>query len=154
MAIREIVKIGDPLLRKKSKEITEFNEKLSRLVDDMFETMYDAPGVGLAGVQIGMLRRIVVIDTGEPGEKLELINPVIKHTEGSQEFYEGCLSVPGKRGKTHRPTLVEVEAFNRKGEKQFIRGEGLLAVALCHEIDHLDGRMYVDIAEGELEDVD
>ena len=148
MAIRNILTLGEETLRKKSRPVTDFNEKLGALLDDMLETMHEANGVGLAAPQVGLLRRAVVIDIGEG--PIELVNPVIVETSGRQAFEEGCLSVPGKRGLTHRPERTVVEAQDRHGNPIRVEGEGRLSVALCHEIDHLDGKLYVDIVEGEL----
>lgn len=142
MAIRNIVKNGDDILRKVCRTQMTFDEKLSTILDDMIETMYDADGVGLAAPQIGMLRRYCVIDIGEG--VIELVNPVIEETEGIQEETEGCLSYPGEFGITRRPMKVTVRAQNRHGETIRVTGEGLLARALCHEIDHLDGIVYKD----------
>ena len=142
MAIRNIVKNGDDILRKVCRTQMTFDEKLATILDDMIETMYDADGVGLAAPQIGMLRRYCVIDIGEG--VIELVNPVIEETEGVQEEQEGCLSYPGEFGVTRRPMKVTVRAQNRKGETFRVTGEGLLARALCHEIDHLDGVIYKD----------
>lgn len=148
MAIRTILTLGEDTLRKISRPVTVFDKKLWNLLDDMVETMHDAMGVGLAAPQVGILRRVAVIDVGEG--PIELINPVVVETSGSQAFEEGCLSVPGKRGLTHRPTRTVVDAQDRFGNPIHIEGEELLAVALVHEIDHLDGKIYVDIVEGEL----
>lgn len=142
MAIRNIVKNGDDILRKVCRTQMTFDDKLATILDDMIETMYDADGVGLAAPQIGMLRRYCVIDIGDG--VIELVNPVIEETEGIQEEQEGCLSYPGEFGITRRPMKVTVRAQNRKGETFRITGEGLLARALCHEIDHLDGVIYKD----------
>ncbi len=142
MAIRNIVKNGDDILRKVCRTQMTFDEKLATILDDMIETMYDADGVGLAAPQIGMLRRFCVIDIGEG--VIELVNPVIEETEGVQEETEGCLSYPGEYGVTRRPMKVTVRAQNRHGETIRVTGEGLLARALCHEIDHLDGVIYKD----------
>lgn len=142
MAIRNIVKNGDDILRKVCRTQMTFDEKLATILDDMIETMYDADGVGLAAPQIGMLRRYCVIDIGEG--VIELVNPVIEETEGVQEETEGCLSYPGEYGVTRRPMKVTVRAQNRHGETIRVTGEGLLARALCHEIDHLDGIIYKD----------
>ena len=142
MAIRNIVKNGDDILRKVCRTQMTFDEKLATILDDMIETMYDADGVGLAAPQIGMLRRYCVIDIGEG--VIELVNPVIEETEGVQEETEGCLSYPGEFGVTRRPMKVTVRAQNRHGETIRVTGEGLLARALCHEIDHLDGVIYKD----------
>lgn len=142
MAIRNIVKNGDEILRKVCRTQMTFDEKLATTLDDMIETMYAADGVGLAAPQIGMLRRYCVIDIGEG--VIELVNPVIEETEGEQLEQEGCLSYPGEYGTTRRPMKVTVRAQNRKGETFRVTGEGLLARALCHEIDHLDGVIYKD----------
>ena len=149
MAIRNIVKKGDDVLRKTSREVTEINDRIITLLDDMYETMLDDNGVGLAAVQVGILRRVVVIDIGEG--KIELINPKIIKTEGEQREIEGCLSCPGESGYTIRPMKVTVEALNRKGEKFTVSGEGLLARAFCHELDHLDGILFIDKAVEMLE---
>ena len=142
MAIRNIVKNGDEILRKVCRTQMTFDEKLATTLDDMIETMYAADGVGLAAPQIGMLRRYCVIDIGDG--VIELVNPVIEETEGEQLEQEGCLSYPGEYGTTRRPMKVTVRAQNRKGETFRVTGEGLLARALCHEIDHLDGIIYKD----------
>lgn len=144
MAIRNIVKEGDSVLAKKARPVTEFNERLHILLDDMAETMYEAGGVGLAGNQVGTLRRVVVIDIGDG--LIELVNPVIVKSEGEQETVEGCLSCPGEYGVTRRPMNVVVKAQNRFGEDFTVEGEGLLAKAFCHEIDHLEGIIYKQIA--------
>lgn len=144
MAIRNIRKDGDEILRKKSKEVDEINEKINILLKDMADTLYKANGVGLAAPQVGVLKRVVVIDVGDG--LLELINPVFKSQTGQQCMAEGCLSVPGVYGEVNRPSHVIVEALNAKGNKIEIEGEGLLAVALCHEIDHLDGILFKDKA--------
>ena len=142
MAIRKIVELGDPVLRKKSRRVDKFDKREWMLLKDMAETMYDAEGVGLAAPQVGILKRMVVIDIGEG--LIELINPEIVSAEGSQVGPEGCLSVPGRRGRVDRPVKVTVSAQDRKGRDIEVTGEGLLARALCHEIDHLDGIVYVD----------
>ena len=144
MAIRTILNITDDneTLRKKSREITEIDDRIKTLLDDMKDTMYAANGVGLAAPQVGILRRAVVIDIGEG--LIELINPVIVYKKGEQIDPEGCLSVPGRSGTVARPEKVKVRALNRDGEEILISGEGLLARALCHEIDHLDGTVYID----------
>ena len=148
MAVLKIVTEADneEFLRKKSREVTEITPRIQTLIDDMVETMRAANGVGLAGPQVGVLRRIVVIEC-EPGEVLELINPEIIKVEGERECVEGCLSVPGEYGLTIRPEKVWVRALNRHGEMVEYVGEELLAQAFCHEIDHLDGILYTDIAE-------
>ena len=146
MAKLFIVKQGDPVLRKTSRVVTEITPRILTLLDDMAETMRDADGVGLAAVQVGVLRRIVVVECA-PGELYELINPVIVASEGSQTGTEGCLSLPGKCGIVERPMKVTVEATDRNGNRYSVTGEGLLARCLCHEIDHLDGILYPDVAE-------
>lgn len=132
----------EDFLRKKSREVTEITPRIITLLDDMIETMRAANGCGLAAVQVGVLRRIVVIET--PEGLFELINPVIIKKSGCQESAEGCLSVPGEWGLTKRPNKVTVEATNRNGERYQLTGEGLLAKAICHEVDHLDGILYTD----------
>lgn len=144
MAIRSVRQDGDEVLRKKSKEVDAINERILTLLQDMADTMYQADGVGLAAPQVGVLKRIVVIDIGEG--LMELINPKITSQSGEQSELEGCLSVPDIMGEVPRPTFVVVEALNRKGEKIQIEGKELLAVALCHEIDHLDGILFKDKA--------
>lgn len=149
MAIRNVRKIGDPVLNKVCKEVREVNDRTWELIDDMFDTMYEADGVGLAAPQVGILKRIVVIDvTGE--DPILLINPVILSTDGEQTGYEGCLSVPGKTGVVTRPNYVKVKAYNADMEEFTLEGEELLARAICHELDHLEGKLYVDCVEGEL----
>lgn len=144
MAIRTIRTDGDEILRKKSRKIEVIDDKIKLLLKDMADTMYEADGVGLAAVQIGVLKRLVVIDVGEG--LLELINPVIIDEKGEQTDNEGCLSVPGYFGEVKRPAEVTVTALNTKGEEITINGSQLLAVALCHEIDHLDGVLFKDKA--------
>ena len=142
MAIRNIVKVGDDVLRKVCRTQMTFDEKLWSLLDDMAETMYKAEGVGLAAPQVGILRRVCVVDVG--GGLIELINPVITEKSGSQKGSEGCLSVPDRYEEVTRPNKVTVRAQNRKGENIEIKAEGFLARAFCHEIDHLDGILYID----------
>lgn len=142
MAIRNIVENGDPVLRKISRSVLNFDEKLATLIDDMIETMHNAEGVGLAAPQVGILRRICVVDVGDG--PIELVNPVIVKEEGEQVGSEGCLSVPGQSGIVKRPMKVTVKAQDRKGNTFEISGEELLARAFCHEIDHLNGILYVD----------
>lgn len=151
MALRNIRELGDDVLRKRSKEIKEMTPKIQELIEDMLETMYEADGVGLAAPQVGMLKRLVVIDVGEG--PIIMINPEILEVSGTQTGYEGCLSVPGKSGVVTRPNYVKARAFNENMEKYIIEGEELLARAICHELDHLDGKMYVDMVEGDLVDV-
>lgn len=145
MAIREIRKAPDEILFKKSRPVTSFDERLRELLDDMADTMYEANGVGLAAVQVGILKRICVIDDGEG--LIELINPVITEESGSQTGTEGCLSFPGKWGIVTRPEHVTVRAFDRDGNEVEFKGSGLLARAFCHEIEHLDGHAFVEKAE-------
>lgn len=152
MAIRTIREIGDPVLNKVSKEVKEVTPRILDLIDDMFETMYETNGVGLAAPQVGILKRIVVIDTtGE--DPILLINPRIVEVEGEQTGNEGCLSVPGKSGVVTRPNYVKVVAQDENLETFEIEGTELLARAFCHEIDHLDGHLYVEKVEGDLVDV-
>ena len=146
--IWKIVKLGDETLRKISKPMQKFDLRLWLLLRDMADTMYNADGVGLAAPQVGILRRVVVIDVGDG--LLELVNPEIIETEGEQGGAEGCLSVPGRRGFVVRPNKVTVRARDRKGKEFTVTGEGLKARALCHEIDHLDGVMYVDKMDHEI----
>ena len=145
MAIRQIVQIGDPVLRKKSKVVEKIDAKIIQLLDDMADTMYHADGVGLAAPQVGILKRVVVIDIGDG--LLELINPEIIETSGEQLDDEGCLSVAGEAGAVRRPYRVKVRAYDRNGNLFEIEGEELLARAFCHEIDHLDGVLFVDKIE-------
>ncbi len=151
MAIRNIVTIEDPVLRKKSRPVVNFDEKLWTLLDDMKETLKKADGAGLAAVQVGILRRAVIVDVGD-GKPLELINPEIVETSGEQEGQEGCLSLPGKWGVVRRPEFVRVRAQNRKGQWCMYKGEGLKARCFCHEIDHLDGIVFTDRAKRMLTD--
>ena len=144
MALRKILTFGDETLGKKSRPIEKFDGKLHALLDDMAETMYKANGVGLAAVQIGILRRVVVIDTGD--ELIELINPEIIEESGEQTDKEGCLSLPGKFGDVTRPMNVKVRAQDRFGDFFEIEGEELLARAFCHEIEHLDGHLFIEKA--------
>ena len=142
MAILNIVKEGDPTLRKICRPVTEITPRILTLLDDMRETLIEANGAGLAAPQVGILRRIAIVDLGE--EVVELINPVILETEGEQEEVEGCLSVPDVWGVTRRPARVKVKALNRAGEEFTVEGEGLNARCICHEIDHLDGHLFTD----------
>ena len=150
MALREIRKYDDPALYKVCRPVEKFDEKLAQLLDDMAETMYDANGVGLAGPQVGVLRRVVVIDVGEG--IIELINPKIVRTAGLQSGSEGCLSIPGEYGIVDRPEEVEVEAQDRRGVTFRKTGRELLARAFCHEIDHLDGRVFKSLASRMLDE--
>ena len=147
--------IGDEILTKKAKEVKEMTDKTRELVQDMLDTMYEADGVGLAAPQVGILKRIAVIDISpERDSPIILINPVITHTEGEQRCSEGCLSVPGKAGIVTRPNIVRAKAYDLDMNEFEIEGEELLARALIHEIEHLDGQLYVDKVEGQLVDVD
>ncbi len=148
MAIRKILTIGDEFLRKKAKPVVKFDDRLWTLLDDMAQTMEEAPGVGLAAPQVGILRQVVVVNIGEG--LIELINPVITHKSGVQCGPEGCLSVPGRQGVVARPYKIKVEGVNRKGEPFSMEAEGFLARAIAHEVDHLQGQMYVDIMDEEL----
>jgi peptide deformylase len=151
MAIRNIRKIGDSILNKRAKEITEMTPKIKTLIQDMIDTMYDAYGVGLAAPQVGILKRLIVIDVSEDGDSpIILINPEILETDGEQVGEEGCLSVPGKSGVVKRPNYAKVKALNENMEEITVEGTELLARALCHEIDHLNGELYVDKVIGEL----
>lgn len=148
MAIRVIRTEEDPVLRKISKPVKEVTPKIITLIDDMLDTMYEAMGVGLAAPQVGILKRIVVIDVGDG--PIILINPEIIEKSGEQTGDEGCLSVPGMSGQVTRPDHVKVKALNEDMEEVVYEGEGLLARAFCHELDHLDGHMYTELVEGEL----
>ena len=151
MAIRNVRKLGDETLETVCRPVKKMTDHIQELIDDMFDTMYEANGVGLAAPQVGVLRRIVVIDvTGE--DPYVLINPEIIETEGEQQAYEGCLSVPGKVGVVTRPAYVKAKALDRNMEEFILEGEELLARAICHELDHLDGIMYTTKVEGDLED--
>lgn len=155
MAIRNIRIMGDEILTKRSKEVKEMTPKLKELIGDMFETMYEAEGVGLAAPQVGILKRVVVIDvTEEQNEPIVLINPEIIKAEGEQNGSEGCLSVPGKVGMVTRPNVVRVKALNENMKPFEMEGTDFLARAFIHEIEHLDGELYVDKVEGRLYDVD
>ena len=145
MAIRNIIQVGDEILRKKSKPVKEFDQKLAELLDDMRETMVKNDGCGLAGVQVGILRRVVVLDVNHM--KIELINPEIVDSYGESIEREGCLSVKGETGYVKRPSEVTVKAFDRYGNEFVITGTGYLACALCHEIDHTKGILFIDKME-------
>ena len=148
MALRTIRVQGDSVLTKKSRTVDKMTPRIGELITDMLDTMYDAMGVGLAAPQVGILKRIVVIDVGEG--PIVLINPEILETSGEQTGDEGCLSVPGMAGQVTRPNYVKVKALDVNMNEQIYEGEGLLARAFCHEIDHLDGKMYTELVEGEL----
>ena len=151
MALRQIVTEGDRVLRKKCRPVTEYNQKLWDLLDDMKETLAEAKGLGLAAPQVGMLKRIVVIDvSAEQDQPIVLINPEIVEQDGEQTGWEGCLSVPGKSGQVTRPQHVVAKALNEDMEEFTIEGNDLLARAICHELDHLEGHMYVELVEGRL----
>ena len=154
MAIRNIREMGEEVLTKRAKEVKEMTPRLRQLVEDMLETMYSAYGVGLAAPQVGILKRIVVIDVSEDQDTpYVLINPEIIEKDGEQTGMEGCLSVPGKQGQVTRPQHVVVRAQNEDMETFELEGEDLLARAICHELDHLDGHLYVELVEGGLQDV-
>lgn len=140
MAIRQIVKEGDSVLTKKCREVTKFDDRLSTLIDDMIETLHLANGAGLAAPQVGVLRRVVIVDVGEG--PIELVNPKIIAYSGEQESLEGCLSCPGEWGITRRPNYVKVKAQDRNGNEFTVEGKELLAKAFCHELDHLEGIIY------------
>ena len=149
MALRQIRTQGDDILAKECRKVEKMTPKIRELIDDMFDTMYEAYGVGLAAPQVGILKQIVVIDTtGE--DPIVLINPEILETSGSQTGEEGCLSVPGMAGTVTRPNYVKVRAFNEDMQEFILEGEELLARAICHETDHLHGRLYTELVEGEL----
>ena len=160
MAIRTIVKDGDPILKKVCKPVTEFNEKLGVLLDDMAETLFDAQGLGLAGPQVGMMRRVCIVldqyldeDDNEVDEVIELVNPEILETQGEVTIFEGCLSFPGRNGAITRPQYVKVKAFDRDGNEFILEAEDILARAVCHECNHLDGVTIVDLATKYYEDL-
>lgn len=150
MALRKILTVEDPALHKTCRPVTSFDKKLHDLLDDMAQTLVDANGVGLAAPQIGILRRVVVIDTGE--EIVELVNPEIVETSGEQDGMEGCLSVPGEYWMVKRPNFVRATAQDRDGNPFEITGEELIARCICHECDHLDGHIYTEIAYRKLSD--
>lgn len=153
MAIRKIRVMGEECLGKVCKEVSEVTPRIRELIDDMYETMYDAMGVGLAAPQVGILKRIVVIDV-QDGRPLTLINPEIIYRAGEQTDDEGCLSIPGKKATVTRPMYVHCRAFDENMKEFIVEAEGLLARAICHETDHLDGILYPQKAEGPLRDVD
>lgn len=151
MAIRTIRIQGDEVLNKRCREVTEMTPRIATLIEDMIETMHEANGVGLAASQVGVLKRIVVIDVGEG--PIVLINPTILETEGSQTGDEGCLSLPGKAGQVTRPNYVKVRALDENMVERELEGTELLARAFCHELDHLDGHLYTELVEGDIYDV-
>ncbi|MCR5156969.1 MAG: peptide deformylase [Butyrivibrio sp.] len=151
MALRTIREYGDDVLAKPCKEVKEVTPRIRELVDDMLDTMYEANGVGLAAPQVGVLKRIVVIDVSPEGDQpIVMINPTILEADGEQTGYEGCLSIPGKSGIVTRPNHVRAKAYDLDMNEYEIEGEELLARAICHELDHLDGHMYVEKVEGDL----
>lgn len=145
MALREIRKIGDDILRKKSRVVEKVDDRIRTILDDMVETMYHANGVGLAAPQIGLLKRLIVVDIGDG--PIKIVNPVIIEKDGEQVDEEGCLSVPGTSGAVRRPSRVKVRGLNENGDEIIIEAEDFLARAFCHEVDHLDGILYVDLVE-------
>ena len=152
MAIRQVRTMGDPILNQICKPVKQMTPRIAELIGDMFETMYEANGVGLAAPQVGIMKRIVVMDV-EDGNQYVLINPEILETSGSQTGSEGCLSVPGKVGDVTRPDYVKVRAFNENMEEIVLEGRELLARCILHECDHLDGHLFVEKVEGELRDM-
>mgnify|MGYP000091069725 CR=1 FL=1 len=142
MAIRQLRYVGDPILRKVSREVTEINDRIKTLLEDMVETMYEYDGVGLAAPQVGILRRVVVIDVGEG--PIKMINPEILEQDGENVDAEGCLSIPNRSGNVKRPERVKVKYLDENGEEKILEGTGLLARAICHEIDHLNGTLFID----------
>lgn len=150
MAIRNIVMNGDPILRKKCRQVDKFDDRLAQLIDDMFDTMRKASGVGLAAPQVGLLKRVVVIDIGDG--PIELVNPVLVKTAGKQIGNEGCLSFPNDYEEIERPNYAKVKAFDRNGNKIIVEGTGLKARALCHELDHLDGVLFIDLIGKHIEE--
>ncbi len=146
MAIRNVRIQGDPVLEKKCKEVKEVTPRIKELIEDMLETMYEQNGVGLAAPQVGVLKRIVTIDIGEG--PVVFINPRILESDGEQTGYEGCLSLPGKSGKVTRPNWVKVRAYDEDMQEFVLEGEELMARAICHECDHLEGKMYTELVEG------
>ncbi len=144
MAIRNIFQEGEPILRKKAREVTEFNERLHTLIDDMIETLHSSEGVGLAGPQVGVCKRVIIVEP-EPGDITEMVNPVISDTHGSQIGVEGCLSVSSsKNGKVKRPMYLTVSYRDRNGAPHVMKAEGWTARIICHECDHLDGVLFID----------
>ena len=152
MALRNIVTEGDELLRKKSRQVTEINERICTLLDDLADTMYyENRGIGLAAVQVGVLRRVFVVDVGDEHGLIEFINPEIIETSGNQVYCEGCLSVPGRNANVNRPAKIKIRATNRHGEEFEHEAEGILAICICHEFDHLEGILFIDKAiDGEI----
>ncbi len=152
MALRQVRTIGDEILTKKAKEVKQITPRIKELISDMFDTLYDSNGVGLAAPQVGILKQIIVIDIGE--DPIVMVNPKIVETSGSQTGQEGCLSVPGKAGQVTRPNYVKVVFQDENMEEQEMEGTELFARAVCHECDHLAGHLYVELVEGSLHDVE
>lgn len=150
MALRQILKDGDETLRKVSRPVTVFDDKLQTVIDDMFETMYDGHGIGLAAPQVGLLKRLFVMDLQDGSGQVVAINPQITQTEGSQTGQEGCLSIPGKYGDVERPAMLVLEALDRNGQPFSLAATGLKAVCICHETDHLNGVLFRDKVKGPL----
>ena len=147
MSLRNLVFENDEMIRKTSRPVDEITPRILQLLDDMYETMtFEDRGIGIAAVQVGVLRRIFVVDIGDENGKLEFINPEILERKGSQVFCEGCLSVPGKNADVERPEWIKIKALNRDGEEFVMEADGLLAVCICHEYDHLDGILFIDKA--------
>lgn len=150
MAIRNIRKMGDPILRKTSRDIPEVTDRIKLLLDDMADTMYDSDGIGLAAVQVGILKRAIVIDPRDEDGLMKMVNPVITEKDGEQIGVEGCLSVPDFNGTVKRPEHIKVEYLDENGDKHEIEATGLKAVVICHEVDHLNGVLFVDKYEEEV----
>lgn len=147
MSLRNVVVEGDPILRKKSRPVDEITPRIIKLLDDMADTMYyENRGIGIAAPQVGVLRRVFVVDVGDEHGKLEFINPEITYREGTQVFCEGCLSVPGKSADVERPEKIKIKALDREGKEFELEADGLLAVCICHEYDHLEGILFIDKA--------
>ena len=155
MALRNIVVEGDPILRKKCRHVDEITPRIIKLLDDMADTMYyENRGIGIAAPQVGVMRRVFIVDVGDEHGKIEFINPEITYTEGSQIYCEGCLSVPGKNANVERPAKIKVKAQDRDGKEFELEADGLLAVCICHEYDHLDGILFIDKAVGDINEND
>jgi peptide deformylase len=152
MALRQILKDGDETLRKMSRPVEKIDDRILTLLDDMADTMYDARGIGIAAPQVGVLKRIFVVDIGDGSGLFEFIDPFFLRKEGRQVGQEGCLSIPGRYGDVERPEVVEIQATDRYGQTFTLQGEGMMAVCLCHEYDHLDGVLFKDKVRGEMVD--
>ena len=152
MALRQILKDGDETLRKMSRPVEKIDDRILTLLDDMADTMYDARGIGIAAPQVGVLKRIFIVDIGDGSGLFEFIDPFFLRKEGKQVGQEGCLSIPGKYGDVERPEIVEIQATDRYGQTFTLQGECMMAVCLCHEYDHLDGVLFKDKVRGELVD--